>query len=87
MSKKIKILTLSDNPLAPSGVAIQTSNMIKGLLKTGKFQVFSFAGAMKHNDYEPVMMEEYGEDWIIQPVDNFGNDEQIRSILRTCFFF
>ena len=28
-------------------------------------------------------MEEYGEDWIIQPVDNFGNDEQIRSILRT----
>ena len=51
MSKKIKILTLSDNPLAPSGVAIQTSNMIKGLLKTGKFQVFSFAGEMKHNDY------------------------------------
>jgi len=83
MNKKIKILTLSDNPMAPSGVAIQTNQMIRGLLETGKYQVFSFAGAMKHNNYEPVTLDDFGDDWIIQPVDNFGNDEQIRSIIRT----
>ena len=39
--KKIKVLTLGDHPLAFSGVGIQTRNMIEGLLKSGKFQVFS----------------------------------------------
>ena len=83
MNKKIKILTIGDNPLAPSGVAIQTKNMIEGLLKTGDYKIFSFGGAIKHQDYEPFTTNEYGEDWIIQPVDQFGNDDQIRSIMRT----
>jgi glycosyltransferase involved in cell wall biosynthesis len=83
MTEKIKILTISDNPMAPSGVAHQTRNMIEGLLKTGKYKFFSFAGAMQHQNYEPFSLEEYGEDWIIQPVDGFGNDQQIRSIMRT----
>jgi glycosyltransferase involved in cell wall biosynthesis len=57
--------------------------MIEGLLKTGKYSFFSFAGAIKHDDYSPVQMEEFGEDWIIQPVEGFGSDEQVRSIMRT----
>jgi glycosyltransferase involved in cell wall biosynthesis len=83
MPEKIKILTISDNPLAPSGVGIQTKNMIEGLLKTGKYSFFSFAGAIQHHDHSPVQLEEYGDDWVIQPVEGFGNDEQIRSIIRT----
>ena len=83
MTKKIKILTIGDNPMAPSGVAIQTKNMIQGLLETGDYKFFSFAGALQHNNYDPFVTEEYGDDWVIQPVDGFGNDEQIRSIMRT----
>jgi hypothetical protein len=44
--KKIKILTISDHPLSPSGVGTQTKYVIEALLKTGKFQVFSLAGAI-----------------------------------------
>ncbi len=81
--KKIKLLTISDHPLSPSGVGTQTKYVIEALLKTGKFQVFSLAGAVKHNAYEPSTVEPYGEDWIIQPVDGYGNQEMIRSIIRT----
>ena len=35
MDKKIKILTLSDMPLSPSGVGTQTKYMIEALLATG----------------------------------------------------
>jgi glycosyltransferase involved in cell wall biosynthesis len=81
--KKIKILTISDHPLSPSGVGTQTKYMIEALLKTGKFQVFSLAGAIKHNDYSPTKVEGYGDDWVIQPVDGYGNQEAIRSLIRT----
>ena len=81
--KKIKILTLSDHPLSPSGVGTQTKYFIVELLKTGKYQFISFGGAIKHNDYNPQKTEEYGDDWVIYPVDGYGNPEQIRSILRT----
>ena len=37
MEKK-KILVLSDHPLSPSGVGIQTRYMIEDLLKTGKIK-------------------------------------------------
>ena len=81
--KKIKILTLSDHPLSPSGVGTQTKYMIESMLKTGKYQFISFGGAMKHPDYQAQKTEEYGEDWIIFPVDGYGTQDQVRSIMRT----
>jgi glycosyltransferase involved in cell wall biosynthesis len=36
---------------------------------------------MKHHDYTPQSVEPYGEDWKIFPVDGYGNQEQIRSVL------
>lgn len=81
--KKIKILTLSDHPLSPSGVGIQTKNMIEAMLKTGKYQFISFGGAIKHRDYKPVTTEEWGNEWVIYPVDGYGNQDMIRSILRS----
>ena len=80
--KKIKVFVLADSPLAPSGVGIQTRYMIEGLLKTGRYQFVCFAGAIQHNDYKPITTEEYGEDWIIFPVDGYGNPEIIRSLLQ-----
>ena len=82
MEKKIKVLTLSDHPLSPSGVGTQTKYFITNLLNTGKFQFYSLGGAIKHNDYNIVKTEEYKDDWIIQPVDGYGNQEMIRSVIR-----
>ena len=80
--KKIKIFTISDMPLSPSGVGIQTKNVIESLLKTGKFQVITFGGAIKHPKYDPIRTEEWGEDWTIFPVDGFGNPDMVRSVIR-----
>lgn len=80
---KIKVLTLSDHPLSPSGVGTQTKYVCEALLKTGRYEILSLGGAMKHQDYRPILVEGYGEDWKIIPVDGYGSQEMIRSILKT----
>ena len=80
---KIKILTLSDHPLSPSGVGTQTKYFCESLLKTGRYSVVSLGGAIKHHKYDPITVDPYGEDWKIIPVDGYGTQEMIRSILRT----
>jgi glycosyltransferase involved in cell wall biosynthesis len=80
--KKKKILVLSDHPLSPSGVGTQTKYMIEALLKTGRYQFVCLGGAVKHNDYNPVKVSPWGEDWIIVPVDGYGTHEMIRSALQ-----
>ena len=80
---KKKILTLSDHPLSPSGVGTQTKYVIEALLKTGNYQVVSLAGAIKHANYQPVKTEQYGDDWVIHPVDGYGTPDLVRSIIRT----
>ena len=80
---KKKILTLSDHPLSPSGVGTQTKYVIEALLKTGNYQVISLGGAIKHANYQPVKTEQYGDDWIIHPVDGYGTADLLRSIIRT----
>ena len=82
MEKKIKVLTLGDHPLSPSGVGTQTRYVIESLLKTGKFTVVSFGGAITHNDYQPMKTEQWGDDWVIFPVDGYGSPDQVRSVLR-----
>jgi glycosyltransferase involved in cell wall biosynthesis len=81
--KKIKVLTISDHPMSPSGVGTQTKYMIEALLRTGRYQVISLGGAVKHNDYTPQKSQDFGDDWVIYPVDGYGDQDQIRSILRT----
>ena len=80
---KKKILTLSDHPQSSSGVGLQTRIFIESLLKTGRYQVISLGGAMKHSNYEPVKVQPYGDDWVIYPVDGYGTQELIRSIMKT----
>jgi glycosyltransferase involved in cell wall biosynthesis len=81
--KKIKVLTISDHPLSPSGVGTQTKYMIESLLNTGRYQVVSFGGAVKHQKYEPHKVDNYGDDWIVFPVDGYGTQDQIRSVLQS----
>ena len=82
MNKKIKVLTLGDHPLSPSGVGSQTKYVCEALLRSGKFQIISLGGAIKHHDYRPVKIEEFKDDWVVIPVDNYGTKEMIRSLLR-----
>jgi len=82
MSDKIKIFTISDHPLSPSGVGTQTKYMIEGMLKTGRYQFVSFGGAISHPNHEPQMTEQWGEDWIIWPVDGYGSPDQVRALIH-----
>jgi glycosyltransferase involved in cell wall biosynthesis len=80
--KKKKILVLSDHPLSPSGVGTQTKYFIESLLKTGRYKFICLGGAIKHENYQPQRVEPWTDDWIIFPIDNYGNHDIIRSILQ-----
>ena len=82
MSDKIKIFTISDHPLSPSGVGTQTKYIIEGMLKTGKYQFVSFGGAIKHPNHDPQTTEQWGQDWVIWPVDGYGNQDMVRAMIR-----
>tara|TARA_R110000824_G_scaffold331078_1_gene517820 strand:+ start:1198 stop:2448 length:1251 start_codon:yes stop_codon:yes gene_type:complete len=82
MSDKIKIFTISDHPLSPSGVGTQTKYIIEGMLKTGKYQFVSFGGAVQHDGHQPQKTEQWGDDWIIWPVDGYGNKDQARAMIH-----
>ena len=79
---KIKIFTLSDHPLSPSGVGTQTRYIVEGMLETGRYKFFSLAGAIQHDNYNLIKTDEYGDDWQILPVDGYGNQDLIRSVIR-----
>ena len=81
MADKIKLLTISDFPLAPSGVALQTKYMIEGLLATGKYKISSFGAAMSHKSQQPIRFNEYGEDWTIYPTIGYGDAQILRDFL------
>jgi glycosyltransferase involved in cell wall biosynthesis len=82
MQKKIKILTISDHPLSPSGVGTQTKYIIEHLLKTGRYSFLSLGGAIKHQDYRPQKVDQWGDDFIIVPVDGYGTQDLIRQIIK-----
>jgi glycosyltransferase involved in cell wall biosynthesis len=81
MSEKIKILTISDHPLVSSGVGTQTRYIIEGLLSTGRYSVRSLGAAIKHDDYRPQKVQEYGDDWIIFPINGYGDENILREFL------
>tara|TARA_R110002020_G_scaffold458687_1_gene676232 strand:- start:2167 stop:3450 length:1284 start_codon:yes stop_codon:yes gene_type:complete len=85
-NKKTKILLIGDHPFAPSGVGTQLKYIIECLLKTGKYKFTCLGGAVKHDNYQPSQVpSQNGEwelgDWVIHPVDGYGNQELIRSAI------
>ncbi len=81
--KKKTIITISDHPLSPSGVGTQTRYIMEALLRTGKYRILSFAGAIKHQDYRVQSTPEFGQDWLIKPVDGYGTQEMIRGAVQS----
>ena len=80
MNKKIKILTISDHPLSPSGVGTQTRYMIEAMLKTGKYQFICLGGAGKHNDDRVQKTQEGGEDVMSIPGEGYGTQDVRRQL-------
>lgn len=78
--KKKKILMLSDHALSPSGVGCQSRFLIEGLIKKGEWSVRQFGAAMRHENYDVVTVN---DDFIIKPIDGFGNRDLIRLTLAS----
>ena len=77
---KYKILMLSDHALSTSGVGTQSRHLINGLLKKNTWSIRQFGAAVKHDSYETVKIN---DDFIIKPIDGFGNKELLRMALAT----
>jgi glycosyltransferase involved in cell wall biosynthesis len=80
--KKITLLTISDHPLLPSGVGTQTKYVIEALLNSGKFNVISLGGAIKHQDYTPKKIEGFPGFWEIFAIDGYGNPGMVNQFIR-----
>jgi hypothetical protein len=78
MADKKTILMLSDHPLATSGVGVQARWLINGLIGTGKYRFRVFGGAMRHENYDEVVVN---EDFIIKPTAGFGDKNLMRKVL------
>ena len=76
--KKYKVLMLSDHPLSTSGVGVQARLLIDGLIKTGKYSFRCLGGAIRHEDYRTMIVN---DDFVVKPVDGFGTKEMIRQLL------
>lgn len=79
MQKKT-ILLLSDHPLSSSGVGTQARWLIHGLIQTGKYRFKCFGGAVKHEDYNVISVN---EDFIIKPTNGFGDRNMLRQVLAS----
>lgn len=80
MSKKYKIFMISDHPLSTSGVGCQSRYLINGLVSTGKYSFKCLGAAIKHDSYDTIAVN---ENFIIKPIDGFGNIDTLRHVLIT----
>ena len=78
--KKKKILALCDHALSTSGVGTQSRHLFFGLLNKGEWSIRQFGAALKHSNYDTVVVN---DDFIIKPVDGFGDRDSIRVALAT----
>ncbi len=79
MENKINVLILGDHPLHLSGVAHCLRDITKALINTGKFRVIHLGAAIRHEDPRPIKLH---DDWIVIPVEGFGNIDIVNQICR-----
>lgn len=78
MTKKTKILLISDHALSNTGVATQSKHLVDGLTNLGKYEVIQLGAAIYHDSYDLVKVS---EDFTIIPVNGFGDKDTVRSML------
>lgn len=76
--QKSNILLLADHPLSTSGVGTQARWLVNGLIATGKYRFKCFGGAVKHDNYDTVTVN---EDFVIKPTNGFGDRNMLRQAL------
>lgn len=69
---------LSDHAMSTSGVGCQSRFLINGLLEKGCWTVRQFGAAIKHTNYDTIVVN---EDFVIKPLDGFGNRDLILQTL------
>jgi glycosyltransferase involved in cell wall biosynthesis len=79
-NKKLKILLISDHALSTSGVGCQSRFLMNGLIEKGNWTVRQLGAAMKHSSYD---VQAPHPEFIIKPIDGFGNPDMIRVLLAT----
>lgn len=77
---KYKVLMLSDHALSTSGVGTQSRHLIEGLLKKNMWSFRQFGAAVSHEDYNTIKIN---DDFVIKPIDGFGDRELLRMALAT----
>lgn len=80
--QKRKVLILSDHALSTSGVGTQTRHLVEGLLQKGGWTFRQFGAAIKHTKYDTIIVDG-NEDFIIKPIDGFGDRNMLRITLAT----
>jgi len=80
MTKK-KIVLVSDNLLASSGVGTQSRYLACGLAATNKYKICQLGAAIKHENYDVVQVP--GIDVCVKPIDGFGDKNLYRQLLAT----
>lgn len=71
-------MALTDFPLGISGVGNQANILISKLIETGKYSFKVLGGAIKHQNYNTIQVN---EDYVIKPIDGFGNRDIVVSLL------
>ena len=79
-NEKLKILLISDHAMSTSGVGCQSRFLMNGLIDKGTWTVRQLGAALKHNDYT---VQAPHPEFIIKPIDGFGNPDMIRVLLAT----
>lgn len=64
--------------MSSSGVGTQARWLINGLINTGKYSFRCFGGAMRHDNYDTVVVN---PDFIIKPTNGFGDKNLLRTTL------
>jgi glycosyltransferase involved in cell wall biosynthesis len=83
MSDKKTIFVLGDHPLSTSGVGTSIRYFIESMLKTGKYKFVVLGGATKVTDPRAITVGEWGDDYIVFPVEGFGTQQQVRDMIHT----
>lgn len=81
MSEKFKLVMIGDHLLSASGVGLQMRYLVEHFVKTQKFKIIYVGAALRHEDYRPQKIEEWGDDVTIIPCDGYGNPDLMRQIL------
>lgn len=80
MQNKKKIVLISDDLRATSGVGTQSRYLAFGLAATGKYKICQLGAAIKHENYN---VEQVHPDIVVKPIDGFGDRNLYRQLLAT----